>query len=296
MINTLGYRSPEIAVAKPPGVFRLAFLGSSTTFDAQGGFGGQKSWPHLTWRLLQEALPECRLDYVNAGVPGFGLEQVERYLDRNVARIETDLLVVMTSDMDGDLTDMAVEQGLPTKVESDWDWLADRSVFFAKLLKNYQVARIERAATRTSGRLVYDADAAAKRFEDRLVAFVARARAHAKDVVLITPGSRLDERDSPEALARIAGNDLYFMPFLGLEGLLEGQRAYAEAIVRAAERSGAILSRASERVPKDDVHYADTSHFSLAGGKVMAVALSRDLLGSESFRRLLPCSEPHGDP
>jgi hypothetical protein len=54
-INSHGFRGPEILVPKPPGTIRLAFLGSSTTYDLY--VGNASTWPHLVTQAIQAAYP-----------------------------------------------------------------------------------------------------------------------------------------------------------------------------------------------------------------------------------------------
>ncbi len=76
-INSRGFRGPDVTVPKPPGVIRLAFLGGSTTYCAEVS-STELTWPHLVWQSLRGALPAVRFDYVNAGVPGYGLDAIRR--------------------------------------------------------------------------------------------------------------------------------------------------------------------------------------------------------------------------
>ncbi len=66
--NTLGYRSPERPLEKPPGVFRILCAGGSTTFDILAA-GDETSWP---W-LLEQALRDhgFEVEVWNAGFPGW---------------------------------------------------------------------------------------------------------------------------------------------------------------------------------------------------------------------------------
>ncbi|HMI30853.1 MAG TPA: hypothetical protein VK527_03870, partial [Candidatus Limnocylindrales bacterium] len=83
-INREGFRSPEISRLKPLGTVRLAFLGGSTTFCAEVT-GNDETWPALVSRGLGERYPGVKFDYVNAGVPGYGLGSIRRNLDGRVA-------------------------------------------------------------------------------------------------------------------------------------------------------------------------------------------------------------------
>src|SRR2546426_4883698 len=53
------FRSP-----KPPGTVRLAFLGSSITYDPY--VDNASTWPHLVTQAIQAAYPTCRVDYIRS--------------------------------------------------------------------------------------------------------------------------------------------------------------------------------------------------------------------------------------
>lgn len=285
-ISALGFRSPEIAMPKPVDVVRIAFLGS-TTFDANNGAGMEKSWPYRTWQLLDEAVTGCRLDYVNAGMPNAGLVQVATYFERNVARVDPDVAIVTVSDLDDDTTDLAIAAGMAVNLEADRHWLARNSVLFAKLWKNIEIIRLQRAAFDAEGHLQFDAHALARGFEDRLSAFVERSAGLVETVVLMTPMSRLDAKQSAAEQREAAGTVLYYMPFMSIPGLIEGASAYRDAMVRAARRTGAEFVEAAAQVPKDAEHYADSAHLTVKGGELMAKAMAAELLARAGFRDAL---------
>ena len=71
-INSLGFRSPELEVAKGQQQIRLAFLGGSTTYCAEVS-SDELTWPHLVWSAFRDAWDGLSVDYVNGGVPGYGV-------------------------------------------------------------------------------------------------------------------------------------------------------------------------------------------------------------------------------
>ncbi len=76
--NSLGHRSPEIEVPKPDDTLRLAFLGSSTTLDPYV-LTLENAWPHRVADAIGAAYSECRVDYLNAGVPGLSSRRLATY-------------------------------------------------------------------------------------------------------------------------------------------------------------------------------------------------------------------------
>ena len=83
-INTLGFRGEEIEPVKPAGALRLAFLGASTTFCAEVS-SDAATWPDRVAKSIAESLPGLQVDYVNAGVPGYTLNNMDRMLEKRVA-------------------------------------------------------------------------------------------------------------------------------------------------------------------------------------------------------------------
>lgn len=96
-INRLGYRGREVAVPKPAGVRRIAFLGDSNTF----GYGIQEGQRFSD--ILAGHRP-ASTEIVNLGVFGYGTEQEAIYLERHALALSPDMVVLAVSA--GDLSDV----------------------------------------------------------------------------------------------------------------------------------------------------------------------------------------------
>jgi len=106
--NSLGFRSAEIAQKKPPGVYRIAFLGDSTVFG-WGVQAGERFSDLLAERLNQRHDGRC-YEVLNFAIPGYtslhGLEVYRRYaLD-----FSPDMVMVSFGANDGRLVPKAVKQ------------------------------------------------------------------------------------------------------------------------------------------------------------------------------------------
>ena len=86
-INSRGLRDREYPYEKPPGVFRILFLGDSFVF----GSGGVDYGRRFT-ELLESSAPQ--LEVVNAGVPGYSPDQEFLFLQSEGYRYQPDLVVV----------------------------------------------------------------------------------------------------------------------------------------------------------------------------------------------------------
>jgi lysophospholipase L1-like esterase len=87
VINSRGFRGPEVVVPKPKGTLRLILLGGSQVFDYEGG-----EWPRLLERILQSQLGQ--VEVVNAGVPGHRTPDSLGKLLSELWQLEPDLILV----------------------------------------------------------------------------------------------------------------------------------------------------------------------------------------------------------
>lgn len=87
IINSRGFRGPEVSIDKPPDRPRVVFLGGSQVFDYTGG-----GWPGLAeveWRRLG-----LDVEVINAAVPGYNsTDSLESFLT-DIWTLRPDLVVV----------------------------------------------------------------------------------------------------------------------------------------------------------------------------------------------------------
>jgi hypothetical protein len=117
--NALGMRGAPVSSLPSAGSLRILFAGDSYPF----GFGVEEgeSFPVRTGQLLGAALGRP-VEVINAGVPGWAMDQTLLSLREHRLDLQPDLLVV--SVMQNDIVDLGWhrlevdDQGLPTRVES----------------------------------------------------------------------------------------------------------------------------------------------------------------------------------
>ncbi len=63
--NSLGWRDDEVAIPKPPGVFRIVCVGGSTTV---AGPRNDLTYPNMVEKLLRERLGTDKIEVVNCGI------------------------------------------------------------------------------------------------------------------------------------------------------------------------------------------------------------------------------------
>ena len=92
-VNSLGMADDEVAQRKPPGVFRIAFVGDSITCNF-----GHRPRAEIYLTLLQgmlnaRARPGVRVQCLNFGVNGYGITQSLHVARTRASEFEADLLV-----------------------------------------------------------------------------------------------------------------------------------------------------------------------------------------------------------
>lgn len=91
--NAMGYRTPEVAVPKPEGVYRIVVLGSSNTMGQ--GVSDQEPYPRLLerWLSLRVTLPKRTIEVVNLAISSDAPTQQLDRLIRDVPRLEPDWIL-----------------------------------------------------------------------------------------------------------------------------------------------------------------------------------------------------------
>jgi lysophospholipase L1-like esterase len=91
--NSRGFRGREFALPKPPGVFRVAVLGGSTTYCEFIG-DDEAAFPAQTQKTLQTDYGRSEVEVLNAGVPGYNSWESMIDFQTRVLDADPDLVVV----------------------------------------------------------------------------------------------------------------------------------------------------------------------------------------------------------
>ncbi len=109
--NHLGLRSPEIALEKPPGTYRIVVLGSSNTMGY--GVDNDEMYPYLLERWLNERVgPSHRVEVVNLAVSGDSPSRRLYRLQQEARRFSPDWLLCDVSLFDPFLEDRHIYAAL----------------------------------------------------------------------------------------------------------------------------------------------------------------------------------------
>jgi lysophospholipase L1-like esterase len=125
-INSHGLRGPETPYEKSPATFRILNLGDSVVM----GWGVREENTYgrrLESLLNEESSGDLRFEVINAGVPGWNLENAAAYLQAEGLKYEPDLIllgVTLANDVKGDSALLADNQPAPIK------WLRSNTYFW----------------------------------------------------------------------------------------------------------------------------------------------------------------------
>ncbi len=249
----------------------------------------EATWPHLVWQRLQGAFRDTPVDYVNAGVPGYGLDSLLRNLEHRVRPLQPEVIVIYeaTNDLSFDTYELAKSRGLVfMRPDESRSWLSQHSFLWFLVVKNLTILKRQASADIGADKLTFDPHELSRGFRRQLTELVRVSQAAAPIVAVATFSPRLRRNQSPDEQRKAAVTSLYYMPYMNIEGLLNGFEEYNRVIREVARDTGALLIDDEHRIPSDARHYTDSVHFTDAGSRVMADRVAEALLAAPTVRAL----------
>ena len=128
-INAMGFRGPEIVSPKPANTIRLAFLGASTTFCAEVS-NDSTTWPDMVTRDFNLRFSQSTFDYINAGVPGYAINSMQKMLELRVRPHAPDLVIIYeaANSLASDTRRLAADRNIVRENDRHWySWFVDHS-------------------------------------------------------------------------------------------------------------------------------------------------------------------------
>ena len=285
-INNHGFRGPDLQKEKPTGFVRFAFLGSSTTYDAEVNDG--MTWPEQVIANLRPAISGCEVDFINAGLPGFQIHKMGVYWNTVVREFDPDVMIVLPGDMTIDIQNAASAEGYDRQQFLKKNWLSEHSVIWEAIEKNMHVLKVQRTAFSEEEKFKPDYTELAKKFSHRLDNLIQSVLN--QDVLLVVPtiASHIRREMPPEKQLIAADSALLFMPYVSIPTLIDLQEIYNQAIRDTVSRYKALLLvTGDEAIPPDNRHFTDSRHFTAQGSAVMGRRIANVLLASSQFHNHL---------
>ena len=301
-INTMGFRGPEIVSPKPANTIRLAFLGASTTFCAEVT-NDSTTWPDMVARDFNRRFSQSTFDYINAGVPGYAINSMQKMLEYRVRPHAPDLVVIYeaANSLASDTRRLAVDRNIVSEKDRHWySWLVDRSRLAYLVYMNAVIWNLrdqDRSGARHRLELgQQELDMLRASYRDRMILLIRSAQQSARLVAVATFSFRVRQDNMPPEGSAEAAWMLYNAraTHLTITGLVAAFDAFNAAIRDAAAATGAVLIEGEFDIPGDASHFVDSMHFTDAGSSAMARRIADRLAVNPEvqnlFRNTMPAS------
>ena len=283
--NGAGFRGPELAMPKPPGTIRIGFFGSSTTMDPYVE-NESETWPSVATSVLKTALPHCRVDYFNAGVPGYNIDGSRRRLFEDALPYQPDIAVFLLNDINSRAHDQLVARGLAVEGYRP-TWLAEHSLLWEKVEKNATAERLKRVAARTDVSHRLDFGNMQAKLSVELDALVSAVVAKDIEPVFVGNATRI-RREQPlsEQIENSTSRVLY-MPDVYIGDITSSFYYYNDTLRSIARARHIPYVETVDQMPAGAAFYVDTSHTTAKGSAIFGEIVGRRLLASPDIRTLI---------
>jgi hypothetical protein len=208
------------------------------------------------------------------------------YYRAYVSKVEPDIVVLLPTDTSAALANLARRKHVHTGLALQPSWFAQYSELWAKIEKNMQMLKLQRAAFFPHGKLSFTSEELAAELLPALGAIAAQVTEDQRLLAMVTVSEQLRPGQARKEQQRAASTALYIMPFMSIPGLLKARQYHNELIADIARAFDAILIEGHEQIPGTPVYYADANHFKPAGSRLMAKRVSTVLIRAPAVRQL----------
>jgi len=282
LINTLGFRGPEISTRKPTGLLRIVCLGDSRTFGvwANWGFQYDNDYPAALERYLRGEPGRKRVEVINAGVLGYTSANGLAQLETQVLQLYPDIVTVAFGFNDHNLAwDIALAPREPRHpFAREWFYYASHSYWFQ--LGNAVYDAVGASHPSLSERWV-DPEA----YRHNLRRFAEVGRRHRIHVLFVSQALRPIEmgENAPWSPRGSQEDNAKLYALLGvkdLEDLHRLDQSYRDLLYKVADEEGVPVADASaafagSREPLFGQY--DFIHCNVAGARVIADTIRQKL-------------------
>ncbi|HVJ79566.1 MAG TPA: SGNH/GDSL hydrolase family protein [Planctomycetia bacterium] len=275
--DSRGFRGGEVVAPKPPGVFRIAVLGGSTTY---GEFipRDEDAFPAQLERILRAEFGCPQVEVVNAGVPGYNSWESLVDFEFRVLDVAPDLVIPYfgVNDVHARMVDPAEHRsdnlGRRKAWSEPWEVRVARCSLLARMLgratgvwqppgvENFTLAPGALKESRRGDHSVLLAANPPTYFRRNLESTVAVARAHRVAPVLATWACSFDVGD-----------------YVALPHYRQGVRELNDVVRSVAAASGAPCFDFAAVMPSDPRYWRDGRHVNASGAEFQARAFAQYL-------------------
>jgi lysophospholipase L1-like esterase len=269
--NSLGLRSPEISVAHAAGSLRVAVIGASSVMGATER-DNEHTFPAQLEGLLRGAMPDKRVDVINAGIAGYSLADERAMLERRIAPLRPDLVILYTGF--NDFASYCRGSGraggptLPMLSVPNW-WLS-----YELVKKNTIALRAGQAPGLRRNMVAIDLEA----YRTQVEQLVASGQRLGMRLVMLT-NVRSFRREQPiDEQLRLSTLVRYYTPCFDLDALHTLWDSHNQVLVSVAHARGVPILELDHLVPGGEAYFSGGNHFTELGDKVVAQNIAQFVL------------------
>lgn len=268
--NSIGLRSAEIPKVKSSGEYRVAIVGASSVMGAYSKTNDHTMAAFLEARL-REGMPGRSIRVINAGIAGADLDAQTAML-RYIAPLAPDLVVLYTGF--NDLAGYCRNPGNAAAENSEWKLPMLKMPSFLLstdlVLKNTVALRAKHAAAESA---VDPKALNVAPFRTDLEELLDASRSLGFKTV-IGSVARSYRQDQPvNEQNKLAATALYYHPCFTLQALHQVHDLHNDILRDVARSKGIPVIDLARAIPGGRRYFADSSHFTEAGRRLVANAL-----------------------
>ena len=294
-INSLGFRSQEIKLAKPEGTFRIVCVGGSVVYDTRLNL--EDAWATRLQEKLGKKFPGRSIEVVNAGIPGRTSADSVVNVALRVLPLSPDVVIVLHG-----VNDQKPNRYPGFKPDySHWypfggggPWrrmlnrLADRSLLACHV--RYRVNHLRNRNLRENWRgeemKRHDTvgEAGLRAYRLNLESIIGMCSVQGAKVVIGTVGHSLDENDDWNPGMGTRNPLVYYHEGLTLAGIRHGFREYNRINREVAKERCCVLVDIEKLLPVGKENFKDDVHFTATGALNVAEIFVTQVPGSEMIK------------
>jgi lysophospholipase L1-like esterase len=290
-INSLGFRGPDIDVAKPAGTIRILCMGGSTTFDTYVT-SNDRTWPQQLERYLGELHPGVDFEVINAGISGYKVLDSLINFHMRLKSLQPDIMIVYHAHNDISANRNyylpTPENPRPGEVLTEsrlMGFVRERSLAYRKIRMFLRhLARKKRS--QRSARFDEPSQVGIENFQDGLSLIGLLSVRHGIPLVMprVVVSFRPEmPRDQQTEQAR---HYLVYCKHLTLEGVLEAYERYNATIRDVAAEFDALYVDETGSIPGGDEYFADGVHFTDEGARLFAQIVGERIVAAGLVERV----------
>ncbi|MEZ5529345.1 MAG: hypothetical protein R3E57_05370 [Porticoccaceae bacterium] len=271
--NSMGLRSPELPVEKGKSDLRVVLLGASSVM----GTYTRANEEIVSYRLeayLDEAFPDRRIDVINAGIAGYGLQDQRRMFEELIVPMKPDLLIWYSgfNDISGycrkqSKSDATIRRLPQLQLPS---WLLSIEL----VTKNSLWLR----TTAASKQDVIDPESInLERYRNDVDALLSSV-ALRKIPMLVATNARSFRSDMPMQMQlALSETARYYNSCFDLAGLHKVYDRHNDILAERAQAYNFPVLKMDQLVPGGREYFGDATHFSVKGSDYVARLIFREL-------------------